>query len=935
MGVLAARPASLPAVLSGNVLHRIGPVLLIAAGYYAGCLIGFALRFPGSGISYFWPPTAVLTAGLLLSRPQSWPAMLAAAFAAHAGAHAQNGVAVAAWPIQFLGNLTQALLAAYIVRRYSTAALLLADLPKVLTFIIGVGVVAPAVASLIPAFVYVNQGWADDFVQAWRSRTVTNAVASLTLVPTLVLFWQYMRNRPHRVSGRRVAEYGLLLLGLIAIHVATTYVERTDVLGLSIALYAPAPFLLWATVRFGGGGLSFALLWTTLLAISTVSAGYGPLSGGEPADNVVGLQLMIVANAVPMMLMAGLLGQARSAHRAVVDAERQTSAILRALPDVMFLHTRDGVYLRGYAHATGDRAPVPESFVDRHIADVLPPELADAFAHAMETVTSDAPAIIEYGEDVAGVPRRFEARIIGVDSNRVLTVIRDITERWRSENALRETQLRYALATQVGGIGVWELNVGTGEIYVEGKLAETLGYADGEIGTRFEDWMACIAPGDREVVQSRLQMLANGTITGFELEFRMTHKDGSLRSIASRGAGTDSVGGKPSRLRGTYTDITERKEAARALREANDALIRTGRIAAMAELSASIAHELKQPLTAISINANACLRSLTGPRPSVDVQESLRDIVNDSRRAAQIVERTRGMFANRPVQKATLDLNDVIHDVLDIVMPHLREADVRLELELDQELPPVQADAVQMQQILLNLIVNGAEAMHDVVDRKRQLRIRSRRGRRFVVVSVRDAGRGFASAEDTRRVFEPFYTTKPAGTGLGLTISRSIVDAHRGRLWAVSNRDGGATLRFAVPIVSQRPLPKPVCAPSRRVLIVDDHAEVRASIERLLRSWGHQVAAAGDGVSAIAVATSFQPEFAVVDLSLGDTTGVELGPRLRRVSANGQLRLIALTAYRDAALRERCLASGFDEYLVKPGDIAQLERLLAKPHATV
>src|SRR5262245_24846885 len=195
MGRTEARALSglLPSrTLSWRSLHEVWPALLVAAGYYAGCLAGFALRFPGSGISFFWPPTAVLAAGLLLSGIRLWPALLAASFFAHAVAHAQNGVPLSAWPVQFLGNAAQAVIAAAAVRRSSPDTRIFGDARRVVIFIAGACVVAPSLASLIPASVYVSLGWADDFWQAWRDRAVSNAIASLTLLPSIVTLWQYV-----------------------------------------------------------------------------------------------------------------------------------------------------------------------------------------------------------------------------------------------------------------------------------------------------------------------------------------------------------------------------------------------------------------------------------------------------------------------------------------------------------------------------------------------------------------------------------------------------------------------------------------------------------------------------------------------------------------------------------------------------------------------
>jgi integral membrane sensor domain MASE1 len=261
--------------------------VLIALGYYAGCLAGFALRFPSSGISFFWPPTAVLTAALLLSAPRAWTALLGGAFVAHAIAHAQDGVPIAAWPIQFVGNAAQAIIAAALIRHFSGGAPFFTNARRVLIFI-AASILAPATASLIPAYVYVNLGWAGDFSQAWRDRTVSNAVASLTLLPSILSVREFVQTPRLRIPAR-TGEYALLLLGILAAHILTGFIQRTDVLGLSLTLYAPVPLLLWATVRFGIAGASFALLWTTLLTVSNASGGYGPLANGTAADVVVGV----------------------------------------------------------------------------------------------------------------------------------------------------------------------------------------------------------------------------------------------------------------------------------------------------------------------------------------------------------------------------------------------------------------------------------------------------------------------------------------------------------------------------------------------------------------------------------------------------------------------------------------------------------------------
>jgi len=274
----------------------------------------------------------------------------------------------------------------------------------------------------------------------------------------------------------------------------------------------------------------------------------------------------------------------------------------------------------------------------------------------------------------------------------------------------------------------------------------------------------------------------------------------------------------------------------------------------------------------------------------------------------------------------------VVREVVKIATPRLHELDVRVTLVLEPSLPDVYADTVQIQQVLFNLIMNAADAMHAVVPQMRHMRITTRHGARHVVVSVRDSGTGLDAA-DRGRVFEPFYTTKSGGSGMGLAISRSIVQSHGGALWAVSNSDRGSTFRCKLPIPaaarSTGDSPSMAAQIQRRILVVDDHGGLRKSLTRLLHSWGHHVAVASSGTRAVSVAQTFQPDAAVIDVSLGDMSGIELARQLR-VLSDHRLHLIALTAHDSEQVRRECLAAGFESYLVKPQHIPQLETLLTR-----
>ena len=247
-------------------------------------------------------------------------------------------------------------------------------------------------------------------------------------------------------------------------------------------------------------------------------------------------------------------------------------------------------------------------------------------------------------------------------------------------------------------------------------------------------------------------------------------------------------------------DLTDRVRASEALQETQAELAHVTRVMTLGELTASIAHEVNQPLAAIVADANASLNWLAASPPALgSVREALDAIVKDGHRAADVIQRIRQLATKTSPQKARLDVNDVIRDVVPLIGTEVRAHDVSLRIDLAPELPPVLADRIQLQQVLINLVMNGIEAMASIGGRPRDLVVRSQLGDEDqVMVSVRDAGVGI----DTQKIdqlFSAFYTTKPDGMGMGLSISRSIIETHGGRLWATPNADHGATFHFALP----------------------------------------------------------------------------------------------------------------------------------------
>jgi C4-dicarboxylate-specific signal transduction histidine kinase len=247
-------------------------------------------------------------------------------------------------------------------------------------------------------------------------------------------------------------------------------------------------------------------------------------------------------------------------------------------------------------------------------------------------------------------------------------------------------------------------------------------------------------------------------------------------------------------------DMTESRRAEETVQAAQAELARVVRATTLGELTASIAHEINQPLASIVNNANASRRILASPEPDLEeVSQAVTEIAEAGTRTGEIIARIRALLKKTAPERCSLDINQVIHEVLALIPNELEKQQVSLEVELEPGAPPVLGDRVQLQQVLLNLIMNGIEAMHAIVDRPRVLLIRSDALESGLEVTVRDSGSGI-DPESVAHMFDTFFTTKTSGMGMGLPISRSIIEAHSGRLWASFDRTAqGATFHFSLP----------------------------------------------------------------------------------------------------------------------------------------
>lgn len=368
----------------------------------------------------------------------------------------------------------------------------------------------------------------------------------------------------------------------------------------------------------------------------------------------------------------------------------------------------------------------------------------------------------------------------------------------RSHDALKVSEQRWRAVYENTAVGV-SLSDLQGRMHAANPaLQEMLGYTESElIGLSS---MRSDVEESSEERRRQLERLLNGTQVEIRQQRKYSHRSGEAILANVRESLIPGTSDLPPTLITVVEDISRQKRAETELAQTKEALARVSRVTTMGELAASIAHEINQPLTAVVVNSHACLRWIsTEPRNDVEVQAAIQRIVRDANRASEVISRIRSFLKRGKTDRGTVSMVDVVDDVIDLTRDSLVSADVRLVRNVEPDLPCVLADNVQLQQVVLNLLMNGIEAMANTASTDRKLVLSVVRQGSSLAVSVTDSGSGVAPS-DMERMFDAFYTTKLDGLGMGLAISRSIIESHGGRMWANANKDFGLTVHFSLPI---------------------------------------------------------------------------------------------------------------------------------------
>ncbi len=776
----------------------------VFVGYYLGAKIGFALTFQPHPVSVLWPPNSILVAALLLTPPRIWWWVLLAAFPAHCAAQLQSHVPYLMILCWFVSNSCEAVISAGLTRYLVGRPIRFTSLRDAGIFCLCAVIIGPFLSSFLDAAFVVWNHWGQDaYWKLIRIRFSSNALAALIVVP-LIVTWA--RNGVRRLRRARLWSYleaCVLFVSLFSVSYAVLYEFGSG--ADSALLFIPLPLLLWAAIQFGSLGASSAISIVSFLTIWSGSHGHGPFSGGTAEENALSIQVFLIALAIPLMFLAAVIEERTRGEAQLRESESRFRIVADAAPVLIWMAGVDKLctfFNKTWLEFTGHS--LEQEMGNGWAEGVHPNDLQRCLKTYTEAFDARKAFAMQYrlrrhdgeyrwlSED--GVPRYdTQGRFAGYIGSCV-----DVTELMKKEEALREFEERVVLAAGAAHLGVWEMDPATNELWMSDS-ARTLFQFGSETHVDHAAVQDRVYPEDRALRDSAVKR-AIETRAGYDIEYRLLLPDGTLRWIGARGRYVAGRNRKGARLIGVSRDITPRKLAeAEALRHREE-LGHLGRVAAMGELAASIAHELNQPLSGITSNASAGQRFIDrGDVDLRDLRDLLGDIMTDGRRAGAVIRGIQSMVKKGVSVRQQVNLNDLIINVARMVNPAAMLQSCDVETLLEPDLPAIEADPIQLQQVLLNLVINSFDAMHDTpLSRRKVVIVTERNADDAIRASVRDYGVGI-SEESRDRLFDHFFTTKAQGLGMGLAIVRSIVQSHGGTIAAENVEGGGARFYFALP----------------------------------------------------------------------------------------------------------------------------------------
>lgn len=809
LGTVRTHSESMAARMAA-IYYSAGAPVAVAALYFAAAKLGALLAFPSAPVSAFWAPNAIVLATLLLAPRRRWWIFLAAIVPSHFLAQLPE-LPLAQVIIQYLLNVGLALIGALCIETFCPFPRQYAQVRTTVVLLVCGGLLAPLATSLLMAGAFVVIGITNEFWLTVVARTITNAFAVVALVPLIVHGVERLRSGRKEVSLTRAAEAAALSIFTTAVCVAVFVLPLEPHNRSPLWLYAPLPLLAWAVIRFGVGGACGAGLIVGAVSTWGVLNGSGPFADRDPVQTALSVVSFQVTACMGLLMFAALLNERRQAADALRRSEARFRSIFEdnIIPTLIWrdrfrISEANDAFLRltGFTPADIEGGVLRVDELTARTRSERPPEVPQT--DLLERFTStDNELTLRDGRRVPVVIRhsQFAGEPGGVVYALDLSAFRRAeAQRLRAENlhAAVLGSLHDEIAIVDSSGTVIEVNDSWRRALRRASAARFDRVVAGE--SFLDACRRAAADGNRAAEEhlDALQAVLGGAEVRRHLEYAGTSAENPSWIEVSIERLRRPEGGAVI----TRTDVTARKHAELDARTQRQQLTHLGRVAVLGQLSGAFAHELNQPLTSILGNAEAALKMLArGTGETLEIKEILRDIVQDNERAAQVIQRLRALLDKGEIQRRSVDLNVAVREVLDLARSEFIARNVQVTAAYDGLAPPVMADRVQIQQVVLNLLMNACEAMASVPVAERTVQVATRydAATTSVVITVSDSGGGIAPL-DIERIFQPFVTTKAHGMGLGLAICQSVAQSHGARLWAENGKTGGAAFHLSVPV---------------------------------------------------------------------------------------------------------------------------------------
>ena len=772
--------------------------LVASVGYFCGTKLGLEFKFLPHPVSVMWPANAIVLSVLLLTPIRVWWLILLMTFPAHLLAQAQDNIPFPMLLCWFASNCFESVTGALATRIFTGDKVDFNRLRDLSIFYV-FGALGSVFASsfLDSAFVVLNNWHGDDYWAIWHLRFFSNLFASVTIVPVIVSW----RTLPaFKSSSRKYLEAALVVVGSFLVSFIFFDWLTSDIQLMPMALFLPLPFFLWAGVRFGVRGASTTILAAEIFAIWNSVHSQGPFTGGSPEQNALSIQTFFTLLAVILLPLAAVLKErARvaealraSEERYRIAIESQNELFCRCFADTTLTFANDS-WCRFFGRSQ-------EQLIGKRILDLVPAAIHERIlCNFAKAIVKRQPVLFECEAPVHHPQIAWQQwtlhPIVGDKGyvREIQVIGRDITERKRAEEALRESEERYRGVVETQADLVSRYLPDATLTFVNRAFCRFFGRSREQlIGQRLTDLLPpearikfldsiATAISCRQPASWEHALRSNESETRWQqwTSYPVINGDGEIAAIQAVGR-----------------DFTDRKNA----EETKQKMAHVSRLATIGELTAIIVHEVSQPLNAILINLEAVEKLLQQKPPEIkEIRAALSDIRHDNLRATEAVRRIRAFSKKNVPEMQIVRLNLLVEDVLRLVNGDAMRRQVRIHAHFDANLPDLLGDHIGLQQVILNLVVNGMDAVSEAPANERSVWVTTSRRNQDLLVAVKDSGHGIP-AEAFERVFESFFTTKREGIGLGLSISRSIIEAHGGAIWAENNHDRGATFSFSLPL---------------------------------------------------------------------------------------------------------------------------------------